>query len=248
MVSTKKVELLSKEQERDLIKSAQSGNQKARSILMTHNQGLVHKIVQSFPLKNAQVTYDDLWQQGCIGFLHAVDMFELDRNLRLSTYAYRWIAAYIRRYYQNQGRVVRLPAHLADRKYQMDREAQRLTHEMGRTPSQEELEELIPGYRDMCKVFVSNLSLNKELESGEEVMDLQVADDNTDVTLHVNSLLDLLKQNVSDRDYQIFTMRYGVDGQFEMNLNEIGDHFGISRARAHQVTSHCLKTIKVLAD
>ena len=248
MITAKKSNLLTKEDEYSLIKAAQDGSKKARSVLMTHNQGLVHKIVGKFPLKNAQVTYDDLWQVGCLGFLHSVDMFDTTTGNRLSTYAYRWIAAYIRRYYQNQGRVVRLPAHLADRKYQMDREAQRLTHELGRTPSQEELEEMIPGYRDLCKVFTSNLSLNQELESGEEVLDLQVADDNTDVTLHVNSLLDLLKENVSERDYRIFTMRYGVDGQVEKNLNEIGEEFGISRARCHQVSNHCLNIIRQLAD
>ncbi len=166
-----KPELLTKTEEKELVALAQQGDRKARATLMERNQGLVHRIVHRFPLKNNQCTYDDLWQQGCIGFLHAIDLFELDRGLRLSTYAYRWIHAYIRRYYQNQGRVVRIPAHLADRKFQLDREVQSLTQKLGRVPSQEEVEEIVQGFAHLHSTFAAVASLNKELESGEEIMD-----------------------------------------------------------------------------
>ena len=243
-----KVELLSKTDEYALIKKAQNGDKKARSILMSRNQGLVHSQVQRFPLKNAQVTYDDLWQVGCMGFLHSVDLFDTSKNLRLSTYAYRWIYAFIRRYFQNQGRVVRIPAHLADKKFQLDREVQRLTHKMGHTPSQDELEALVPGYSDLVSTFSKTISLNKELESGEEILDIQADDNDSETILQANSLLDLLKKNVSARDYNIFTCRYGVDGEYELTLNEIGDRFGITRARAHQIVNKCINLLKVLAD
>ena len=240
--------LLDKETEQELIKDAQNGSQEARKILMERNQGLVHKIVQKFPLKNAQCSYEDLWQVGCMGFLHAVDLFEVDRDLRLSTYAFRWVSAYVRRYYQNHGRVVRIPAHLADKKYQMDRKVQELTHSLGYTPSPEEVEEFVPGYAKMLDTFTHTVSLNQELESGEEVLDLQKDDDHTDLVLHVNSLLDLLKENVSARDYNIFVTRYGVDGRVEHTLNEVAEENGITRARVHQVTSRCLSLLKDLAD
>jgi len=243
-----KVELLSKTEEYDLIKASQEGNKGARSTLMDRNRGLVHSQVQRFPLKNAQVSYDDLFQMGCMGFLHAVDLFDTSKDLRLSTYAYRWIYAFIRRYYQNQGRVVRIPAHLADKKFQLDRKVQDLTHKMGHTPSQEELEALVPGYSDLVSTFSKTISLNKELESGEEILDIQADDNHSDTILYANSLLDLLKKNVSSRDYNIFTCRYGVDGEAEMTLNEIGDRFGITRARSHQIVNKCISLLKVLAD
>ena len=243
-----KNDLLTKEDEYSLIKAAHDGDKTARSTLMTKNQGLVHKIVQSFPLKNNQCTYDDLWQVGCMGFLHAIDMFDLSTGNRLSTYAYRWIHAYVRRYYQNQARVVRIPAHLADKKYQLDREVQRLTHEMGRTPSQEELEALVPGYTTLAHTFSSTISLNQELESGEEILDLQSDTSHDETRLQVSSLLDILKNNVSERDYQIFVTRYGVDGEAESSLNEVAEMNGITRARVHQIVSKCINLLKVLAD
>lgn len=248
MTVTKKPELLTKDEEYILVKNAQDGDKDALRELVHRNQGLIHKVVQRFPLKNAQVTYDDLWQQGSLGFLHAVEMFDLSLGLRLSTYAYRWVAAYVRRYFQNQGRVVRLPAHLADKKYQMDREVQKLTHELGRTPSREEIEEFVPGYNKMTERFAYTVSLNTELESGEEVMDLQVAPDNSDTILQVGSLLDILKKNVSNRDYQILIHHYGIGGAEELTYSELGDKFGITRSRTHQIVNHCIKVMKVLAD
>jgi RNA polymerase sigma factor (sigma-70 family) len=243
-----KTELLSKEDELSLIKAAQGGCQKARSMLMSKNQGLVHKIVKSFPLKNTQVGYDDLWQQGCMGFLHAVDLFDINQGVRLSTYAYRWIHAYIRRYYQNQGRVVRIPAHLADKKFQLDREVQSLTQRLGYVPSQEELEEFVPGYTKLANTFAYTVSLNHEMESGEEVLDLQSDTVSPDDRLQVDSLLSLLKDEVSKRDYNIFVRRYGVDGNLEHTLDEVAGEFSLTRARIHQVVNHCLSVVRAKAD
>lgn len=243
-----KTQLLSKTEEYSLVQSAQRGDRKARTTLMRRNEGLVHKLVQKFPLKNAQVTYDDLYQQGCLGFLHAVDLFELDRGLRLSTYAYRWIGAYIRRYYQNQGRVVRLPAHLADRKYQLDRDVQRLTQEMGRTPSSEELDELVPGYTDLKDRFSHIVSLNSALDSGEDLMDIQPAVPTSDAGLEVDVLLDQLKEQVSERDFNILIHRYGLYGVKERSLAEIGEYHNLTRARCHQVVGNCVRVLQGLAS
>ena len=140
--SMTKTMLLSKEEEYKLVEDAQSNNKKALKTLVEKNSGLVHKVVHRFPLKNAQCTYEDLYQVGMMGFIHGVELFDVSRGLRLSTYVYRWIHAFVRRYYQNHGRVVRIPAHLADKKFQMDAKIQKLTQELGRKPSQEEIEEI----------------------------------------------------------------------------------------------------------
>ena len=242
--------LLTKEEERVLISKSQEGSKKALRLLVSHNQGLVHKIVHRFPLKNNQCSYDDLFQVGMMGFIHAVDKFDLSSGNRLSTYSYRWIHAFVRRYYQNQARVVRIPAHLADKKYQMDVKVRELTQRNGSVPSPEELELLVPGYASIAALFSHTVSLNKELESGEELIDIQ-SDDNrvdSDTVLQVNSLLDLLKPQVSERDYEIFITRYGVDGQAEHTFSEVADKFGLTRARVHQVSHHCLEIIRHLAD
>ena len=77
--------------------------------LVTHNLGLVSKIVNKFPLKNANCSFDDLFQEGVAGLIHGLRKFDPTKGCRLSTYVYNWISAYVRRYYQNQGRTVRVP-------------------------------------------------------------------------------------------------------------------------------------------
>ena len=231
-----KQELLTKSEERELISRAQAGDRKALTSLVRRNEGLVHKQVHRFPLKNAQVTYDDLYQQGMLGFIHGVELFDLNRDIRLSTYVYRWIYAFMRRYFQNQGRVVRLPAHQADKKYQLDQKVIRLT--------KDELDELVPGYNELNANFVSTTSLNSALESGDELIDLQPANNPDIHSLEVSVILDLLRARVSERDYSILVSRFGLDGHDEKSLNEIAADVGVSRARTHQIVQKCINVLQ----
>ena len=73
--------------------------------LVLANLGLVHKLVQKFPIKNSNCGYDDLFQEGIAGLIHGIQKYEVERGYRLSTYVYRWIQAYISRYFQNQSRL-----------------------------------------------------------------------------------------------------------------------------------------------
>ena len=88
VIATPKCEVLSHDEESRLIKMVQttegSRRKYAMDRLVRHNSGLIHRLVQKFPLKNAVVTYDDLYQVGACGFIHAVEMFELNRGLKVS--------------------------------------------------------------------------------------------------------------------------------------------------------------------
>ena len=105
-------ERLSQVEEQHLIELSQKGDERALNRLIRLNTGLVHKIVNKFPMKNANCSYEDLYQEGILGLMHAINKFDLSRNLRLSTYSYYWISARVRAYYHQNYRTVRLPVHV----------------------------------------------------------------------------------------------------------------------------------------
>ena len=107
-----KSELMSTEREIQLVR--QLPNKRALDELVLANTGLIHKICHKFPVKNASVTYDDLFQAGIEGLIHGIQKFDVTRGYRLSTYCYRWIQAYVSRYWQNHGKTIRIPVHMAN--------------------------------------------------------------------------------------------------------------------------------------
>ena len=135
-------ERLTHEEELTLVKDRD--NKRTLDKLVCANLGLVHKIVHRFPLKNANCSYDDLFQEGVAGLIHAIFKFDVTRGYRLSTYSYRWIQSYVTRYYQNNGRSVRVPVHMATKQMQVKKVTEELTRDLGRTPTNEEVVELCP--------------------------------------------------------------------------------------------------------
>ena len=128
--------------------------------LVTHNLGLVNKIVSRFPLKNANCSFDDLFQEGVAGLIHGIRKFEPERGYRLSTYVYNWISAYVRRYYQNHGRAIRVPVHMADKSFQLKRQIEELTLELGRTPTIDEIRQLNEKADQIQAAMRNTVSLN----------------------------------------------------------------------------------------
>ena len=105
-------------EELDLIKKYKStDDKKLLDKLVLANLGLCHKVVHKFPLKNASVGYDDLFQEAVAGLIHGIRKYEVERGVRLSTYVYNWIRAYVQRYYANHSRSVRIPVHISDSQY-----------------------------------------------------------------------------------------------------------------------------------
>ena len=124
-----------------LLSQCEKGDRKYRRTLnrlVTYNLGLVHKIVHKFPMKNATCSYDDLFQEGVAGLIHGIKKFDETRGYRLSTYVYRWIQAYVSRYFQNHGKTIRVPVHLADTTQKLRKEVEALTKQLGYTPTESE--------------------------------------------------------------------------------------------------------------
>ena len=217
--------------------------------LVTHNLGLVSKIVNKFPLKNANCSFDDLFQEGVAGLIHGLRKFDPTKGCRLSTYVYNWISAYVRRYYQNQGRTVRVPIHMADKSFKLNRQIEELTEKLGRTPTLEEVQALNKNADHIFTSMRGTVSLNNIVGEDSELESI-VGEDKTeefDTNYDAGALLAEVKPMVSERDFGILIKRYGLDGDTPLTLSETADKYGITRARVHQIEHKLLKKMKDIA-
>ena len=243
--------LLTSEEEIQLIKQTQEGKRVdyAMRKLVECNTGLVHKIVNRFPMKNCCCTYEDLYQEGVLGLIRGIQKFDVTRGVRLSTYCYRWIQAYVKRYYLNHYRTVRLPVHVIQQNGQLNKQIEKLTSELGRTPTLDEVCELNDNADTLICSSLYTLSLNNLSGEDSELQDYVGEDhtDDRDNELDVHFLLQQLKETVSDRDYKILIQRYGLDGQGERTLEELAQTNDITRARVHQVQNKLISKLREFA-
>ena len=257
MIITGDKENLTKSEEIDMVNSlndARDNNddRKFKYILdkiVTKNVGLVHKHAQAFPIKNQNISYDDLFQEGMRGLIHGICKFDTTKGYRLSTYVYRWIGVYMQRAFQNQGRSIRIPAHLSEKYYKVRRQIEELTTALGRTPTPDEIDEISPDASRIGNIFASISSLNSCInDSGDEMIDIQ-PDNSYDFydKLHIDCLLASLRKQSSERDYDILVRRFGVDGYSCEALATIAERHSLSRARVSQIEHSMLNKLRAIA-
>ena len=223
-------------------------DKKALDQLVLANLGLIHKIVHKFPMKNAACSYDDLFQEGVAGLLHGISKFEAERGYRLSTYCYRWIQAYVMRYYQNNGRSIRLPVHMATKQQSFNKQVELLTQQLGRTPTAEEINNISGDAEVIQASMMQVASLNGLVNDSDELECLQGEDhtEENDLEIDCDMMLTRLRAQVSERDYSILTQRYGLQGQPPHTLSELAVKHDITRARIHQIERDCLKQLRTM--
>ena len=238
-------------EEIELIRDFQeTGSQRTLDKLVLSNLGLVHKLVHKFPLKSATCSYEDLYQEGVAGLIHGIKKFDPVHGCRLSTYCYNWINAYVRRYYQNHSRNIRIPVHMSDKQFQLNRQVESLTSELGRTPTRDEVREVNEKVDTIMTSMVNCVSLNAIVGDSSELEELVGGVDNTeefDSTVDCEILLQKLRDEVSSRDYNILIKRFGLDGSGARTLSELAEEFDITRSRCHQIEGHLLSQLRTLA-
>ena len=246
-----KTERLTHVEELELVKMVQADNHEyAMNKLVRHNTGLVHKMVNRFPMKNCTCSYDDLYQEGLLGLIHGIRKFDVTRGVRLSTYVYRWIQAFVKRFYFNHYRTVRLPVHVIQQNGQLNKQIEHLTSELGRTPTLEEVCDINDNADRLICSSLFTLSLNSLTGEDGELQDF-IGDDTTDDKdneLDVHFLLTKLRKQVSPRDYKILVQRFGLDGEGERTLQELSEAHDVTRARVHQVEGNLIKKLRTIAS
>lgn len=239
-------------EEIELIRALHSDNDKtskrALDRLVLANTGLVHKLVNKFPIKTATCSYDDLYQEGIAGLIKGIRKFDPTKGYRLSTYCYNWISAYIRRYFMNHSRSVRVPVHVADAQLSLNKQVEELTRELGHTPSMQEIVAVNPEAVAVLRKMQNNVSLNTTIGEESELEDV-IGEDKSeefDSCVDCDIILTKLSDIVSSRDLNILQMRYGLNGYNESTLEEIAAKYELTRARIHQIVGNTIKKARTL--
>ncbi|MBR7185046.1 MAG: RNA polymerase sporulation sigma factor SigG [Clostridia bacterium] len=244
-VNTAKLKTLTAEEKRTLLEKTKQGDMEARQTLIDGNLRLVLSIIQRFAGRKENM--DDLFQVGCIGLIKAVDNFNLDLDVKFSTYAVPMIIGEVRRYLRdnNSIRVSRSVRDLAYRALQM---REQLTKERGNEPPIEEIAEKLGEKKEnvvrAMEAIIEPISLYEPVysDSGDSiyVMDQLSDDRNTDEAWLEDIALREAMKRLGERERKIINLRF-YRGKTQM---EIAEEIGISQAQVSRLEKGALERIK----
>jgi len=249
--------LLTIEEENELAARIKKGDAAARERMINANLRLVVKIARDY--EGYGVPLLDLISEGNIGLMKGVERFDPSKGAKLSTYSAWWIKQAIKRALANQGKTIRLPVHVVDKLFHIRRAEARLQEILGREPTDDEIAEELDStpekIRELRAASQRPASLEAPLghDSDNRVADV-VADENAEdpydqVEEKANSamLKDLLK-DLDPREVTILRYRFGLDGDEEKTLEEVGRKFGLTRERIRQIQEIALKKLRKKID
>lgn len=229
----------------------------ARNELARHNLKLVVRFAKEF--RNLGVGFPDLIQEGNLGLLRAVELFEPDRGLKFSTYAAWWIRQSLVRAVQKHSRTVRLPSHVNERLYQMARASDQLSRRLGRSPTDAELARetglkarSVEHLRSLQKMALS-LDQAADPRSSrslhETLPDPQVATppDRLD-GLRDRKAVGTLLTRLDDCERAVIGRRFGFSGEERVTLEGVARDLGLSRERVSQIERHAISKLRGWAE
>jgi RNA polymerase primary sigma factor len=248
-----RIPLLTPQQEIELAKKIRRGDAAARERMINANLRLVVTIARDYV--NLGLPLLDLISEGNIGLTKAVERFDPAKGAKLSTYAMWWIKQSIKRALANQSKTIRLPVHLIDKTAKVRRISLRMSDELGREPTDEELgNELgIEGEKvaQLKRLGIRPASLESPIgdDDATELGEL-IADEESESPFESLRDKDLFNEmdgllNVLDkREKKIIAQRFGLDGQKPKILEEIGESLGVTRERIRQLQNTALTKLR----
>ncbi|MFO1498302.1 MAG: sigma-70 family RNA polymerase sigma factor [Verrucomicrobiota bacterium] len=249
--------LITPKQEIELAKRIKAGDAEAREHMIKANLRLVVKIAREY--EDYGVPLLDLINEGNMGLMKAVERFDPTKGAKLSTYAAWWIKQAIRRALSNQSKTIRLPVHVGDKLLHIRRAALRLEEELGREPTNEELavEMQMPPARlaalRNAAIPPSSLDATVGDEEGKRFDEL-VGDDRAETPYGAladkttKSMLMEMLDSLPDRERTILRYRFGIEGDGEKTLEEVGQHFGVTRERIRQIQNLALSKLRKMIE